>query len=165
MKGALASMEKTSRPAARHDSLVVRELPGELLVYDTETHEAHCLNETAASVWKRCDGRTSVADIAATLSATLGTEIDEDVVWLALEDLWKRNLLVGEPAPTDEAAMSRSQLIRRSGIAAAVAVPVVMSVVAPTAAHAASCIPSGQPCSPGQLCCPNTQCPGSGICP
>ena len=158
-------MGEASHPQARHEGLVIRELPDELLVYDAETREAHCLNETAASVWKLCDGRTSVPEIAATLSATAGTEIDEDVVWLALEDLWKRDLLVGEPAPTDEAAMSRSQLLRRSGIAAAIAVPVVMSVVAPTAAHAATCIPSGQPCSPGQTCCPNTACPGSGTCP
>ena len=158
-------MGETSHPAARHDGLVIRELPGEVLVYDDESSEAHCLNETAASVWKQCDGRTSVPDIAAKLSATAGTEVDEDVVWLALEDLWKRDLLVGEPAPTDEAAMSRSQLLRRTGIAAAVAIPVVMSVVAPTAAHAASCIPSGQPCSSGQTCCPNTPCPGGGVCP
>lgn len=157
-------MGDTGHPLARHDGLVIRELPEELLVYDEETHEAHCLNETAASVWKLCDGRTGVPEIAAKLSAA-GTEIDEDVVWLALEDLWKRDLLVGEPAPDDEAAISRSQLLRRTGIAAAVAVPVVMSVVAPKAAHAATCIPSGQPCSPGQTCCPSTPCPGSGTCP
>jgi Coenzyme PQQ synthesis protein D (PqqD) len=158
-------MGDTGHPVARHEGLVIRELPEELLVYDSETHEAHCLNETAAAVWKLCDGETSVPEIASKLSATAGTEIDEDVVWLALEDLWKRDLLVGEPAPDDEAAMSRSQLLRRSGIAAAIAVPVVMSVVAPTAAHAATCIPSTQPCSPGQTCCPNTPCPQSGTCP
>ena len=158
-------MGQTTHPAARRDSLVIRELPGELLVYDTETKEAHCLNETAASVWKECDGRTSVAEIAAKLSASLETTVDEDVVWLALEDLWKRNLLTGESGPRDEGAITRSQLLRRTGIAAAVAVPLVMSVVAPTAAHAASCIPSGQQCSEGQTCCPNTPCPGGGVCP
>ena len=152
-------------PVARKDGLLVRELPGEVLVYDAETKEAHCLNDTAASVWKQCDGRTSVPEIAANLSATLGAAVDEDIVWLALEDLWQRNLLVGDPASTDEAAMSRLQLLRRTGIAAAVAVPLVMSVVAPTAAHAASCIPSGQSCTQGQTCCPNTPCPGGGVCP
>ena len=161
-------MGESGHPTARHDGLVIRELPEELLVYDSETHEAHCLNETAAAVWKQCDGRTSVPEIAAKLSATPGKDIDEDedVVWLALEDLWKRDLLVGAPAPDDEAAMSRSQLLRRGGIAAAVAVPVVMSVVAPKAAHAATCIPSGSPCTPNQsTCCPNTPCPPSGTCP
>ena len=159
-------MGELGHPAARQDGLVIRELPEELLVYDSETHEAHCLNETAAAVWKLCDGRTSVPEIAAKLSATLGKGIDEDVVWLALEDLWKRDLLVGEPAPDDEAAMSRSQLLRRGGIAAAIAIPVVMSVAAPQAAHAASCIPSTQHCNPGQTCCPNTPCPtDTQVCP
>jgi Coenzyme PQQ synthesis protein D (PqqD) len=154
-----------SHPQARKEGLVVRELPEELLVYDTDTHEAHCLNETAAAVWHRCDGRTSVPKIAAELSAALGTEVDEDVVWLALEDLWKRNLLVGEPAPSDEATMSRSQVLRRTGlVAAAVAVPVVVSVAAPTAAHAATCLPAQSVCTPGGIpCCAPLVCL-NGVC-
>ena len=155
-------MGEAGYPKARHDGLVTRELPDELLVYDTETHEAHCLNETAALVWKHCDGETSVSKIAAKLSATVGTEIGDDVVWLALEDLWKRDLLVGEPAPTDAGAMSRSQLLRRSAVAAAVAVPAVVSVVAPTRAHAATCLPTGSQCTLGTQCCSGT-CSG-GFC-
>lgn len=140
-------MGGTGYPKARHGGLVIRELPEELLVYDAETHGAHCLNETAALVWKQCDGRSSVPEIAAKVSATVGTEIDDDVVWLALEDLWKRDLLVGEPAPADEGTMSRAQLLRRSAVAAAVAVPVIVSVVAPKAAHAATCLPLGAVCT------------------
>ena len=143
-----------SRPQARQEGLVVRELPEELLVYDTETHEAYCLNETAAAVWKRCDGRTSVPKIAAALSVMLGSRVDEDVVWLALEDLWKRDLLVGKPAPSKEATMSRSQVLRRSGlVAAAVAVPAVISVTAPAAAAAATCLPAGSQCVVDSECC------------
>jgi hypothetical protein len=159
-------MGENGHPKARQDGLVTRELPGELLIYDTETHEAHCLNETAAFVWKQCDGTTSVPEIAGRLSEETMTEVDDELVWLALEDLWKRELLAGEPTGADEATMSRSQALRRTGIvAAAVAVPAVISVVAPTAAHAASCIPSSQPCTPGSTCCPNTPCPGGGVCP
>jgi hypothetical protein len=157
-------LRQDGHPKARRDGLVLRELPDELLIYDTETHEAHCLNETAARVWKPCDGRTSVSEIAGRIGATVDERVDEDVVWLALEDLWKRQLLEGEPAPTREGGMSRSQLLHRAGVVAAVSVPVVMSIAAPTAAHAASCIPSGSPCSPGQTCCPNTPCPGT-ACP
>jgi len=157
-------MGEAGYPQARHEGLVIRELPEELLVYDSETHEAHCLNETAALVWKQCNGRTSVSEIAAKLSAAVGTVIEDDVVWLALEDLWKRDLLVGEPAPADEGTMSRSQLLRRSAIAAAVAVPVVVSVVAPKAAHAATCLPVGMQCSnQTPACCPPATC-SSGVC-
>jgi len=160
-------MQEKGHPKARHEGLVIRELPDELLVYDTETHEAHCLNDTAAFVWKHCDGETSVAEIASALSAEFETNIEDEVVWMSLEDLWKRQLLVGEPEPEDEKTLSRSQLLRRTGfIAAAVAVPAVASVVAPRAAQAATCLPSNSVCTPGvSLCCPNTICPQGGVCP
>jgi hypothetical protein len=43
-------------PQARTEGLTVRELAEETLVYDKERHKAHCLNRTAACVWKHCDG-------------------------------------------------------------------------------------------------------------
>ena len=158
-------MGKSGHPKARQDGLVLRELPEELLVYDTDTHDAHCLNATAAFVWKQCDGTTSVPGIVDRARAEFDAEIDDEMVWVALEDLWKRQLLEGEPAPAREGTMSRSQALRRVGIAAAVSVPVITSIVAPKAAHAATCIASGQPCAPGQTCCPSTPCPQSGTCP
>jgi len=51
------------RPVARKEGLVIQEMPDEVLVFDTETNKAHCLNETAAFVWKSCNGTNSVADI------------------------------------------------------------------------------------------------------
>jgi len=151
---------------ARQDDLVIRELPDELLVYDTETHEAHCLNETASFIWRQCDGKTSVSEIAQRLSAETGTDMDEELVWGALEDLWKRQLLMGDPAPARERTMSRGQLVRRAAVVAAVSVPVVTSIVAPKAAQAASCVPTGQPCSATIPCCTTGQtCTTGGLCP
>lgn len=88
-------MATSGYPKARRDGLVLRKLPEELLVYDTETHEAHCLNTTAAFVWQQCDGTKSVSEIADGVRASFETEMDDEVVWLALEDLWKRQLLTG----------------------------------------------------------------------
>ena len=56
-------------PRARRDGLVIRELNGELLVYDLERHRAHCLNPTAALVFKQCDGRTSPARMGASIGS------------------------------------------------------------------------------------------------
>jgi hypothetical protein len=150
---------------ARQDDLVIRELPGELLLYDSETHDAHCLNETAAFIWRQCDGKTSVPEIAQRLSAKTGADVDEELVWVAAEDLWKRQLLVGEPEPARERTMSRSQLVRRAALVAAVSVPVVTSIVAPKAAQAASCIPTGGACSPTVICCTTGQTCTTGTCP
>ena len=37
-------------PKARTDGLLVEEMDGETLVYDLDTHGAHCLNPAAALV-------------------------------------------------------------------------------------------------------------------
>ena len=163
-------MSTTEHPKARRDGLVLRELPQEILIYDTETHEAHCLNETAAFVWQQCDGTRTVPEIVATACSRFDAALDEEVVWVALEDLWRRQLLEGEPAPARERSMSRSQVLKRAAVVAAVSVPVVTSIVAPTAAHAASLVPCNSPCDP---ITPNCQAPctcvqntqgGGGVC-
>src|ERR671934_1982561 len=77
-------------PGAREEGLVIQELPPEeTLVYDLTRHRAHCLNQTAALVWRHCDGRTTLAEIAARLQAELGIAADEELVWLALDRLAK----------------------------------------------------------------------------
>jgi hypothetical protein len=44
-------------PRARAENLTVRVLGDETLVYDQERHKAHCLNATAALVWRHCNGK------------------------------------------------------------------------------------------------------------
>ena len=46
---------RSSDTPKRVDALS-RPLDDELLVYDARTHRGHCLNQTAAAVWKACDG-------------------------------------------------------------------------------------------------------------
>lgn len=145
-------------PHARSEGIVVRELPDEILVYDLERHKAICLNRTAALVWKHCDGRTSVAAISRRVGKELGQRVSEEIVWLALDQLGRDKLLrerVGRPVAL--AGMSRRELMRRVGVAAVVALPLVTSIVAPTPAQAASCLPTGAACTTGAQCC-------SGVC-
>jgi hypothetical protein len=140
-------------PRARREGLVVRSLPDETLVYDLETHEAHCLNRTAALVFDRADGETTVRDIAGALRRELTVPDPDRLVWLALDRLDRAHLLDQAPEPpTGLASSSRRDLLRRAGLAAAV-LPVVSSILAPTAAEAANtCVtdctgqPVGTPC-------------------
>src|SRR5688572_30177113 len=83
-------------PVARSNNLIIKELPDETLIYDLGSDEAHCLNQTAALVWKNCNGTRSVRDLANLLECKLGAPVPEDVVWLALDQLEQFNLL-GEP--------------------------------------------------------------------
>jgi Coenzyme PQQ synthesis protein D (PqqD) len=146
------------RPRARAEGIVVQALPDEVLVYDLERHRAHCLNHTAALIWKHCDGQTPVAEMARLLGQEMHTAVPEAVVWLALQQLGRAHLLEERLHRTGGgASISRREVMRRLGWGAAVALPLVTSIVAPTAVEAATCLPGGAICTAGAQCC-------SGVC-
>ena len=150
-------------PRMRRERLIIDELPAEVLVYDLDRHRAHCLNQTAALVWKLCDGRTMPRVIARRVQSELAQPFSEDLVWLALRQLNQIHLLdesVGWRAQLG--GMSRREMVRAMGIAAAVSVPLITSIVSPTAVQALSCFANGHPCSTPVQCCSNVC--GSGVC-
>ncbi len=139
--------KKPKMPRARLDELVVEELQDETLVYDLKRHKAGCLNRTAALVWRHCDGRTRVADVAALLNKELEIPADEAVVWMALDRLDRAHLL-SEPValPADRARYSRREMLRTLRRAAGISLllPVIESIVAPLAAAQVSCLQQNQ---------------------
>jgi hypothetical protein len=145
-------MSTNPMPRAKTERLIVREIDGETLIYDRQRHTASCLNESAARVWRECDGETSVSEIAAAVGE------GEPAVWLALHQLTKAQLLTEAIAfpPDMSAAKSRREVAGRLGLGAAA---VVASIVAPMPAQAASCLPNGE----NSHCTSNSQC-CSGIC-
>lgn len=152
-------------PQMRKQGLVIDDLPDEVLVYDLERDQAHCLNRTAALVWRCCDGSTSAPEIARRLKVELDAPFKEELVWLALDQLEKLHLLEHSISiPSQFTRLSRRQMIRNLGLAAAIAVPVVTSIVAPTAVQAATCTLSGNPCSPVKACCSPLGC-NTGVTP
>ena len=169
-------------PKARREAIITKEVDGELLVYDRERDRAHCLNETAAAIWRLCDGRTSVSEIALNLQKAEGSRQkaegsdptpdtrrptpDTQVVWLALDQLQRSHLLeeinseaaqqktFWPPAIGGITNMSRREAVRRIGLGAAIALPIVMSMTAPTAVEAAlSCGHHCASCSTSADCC------------
>lgn len=149
-------------PRARDNGLLIRELEDELLVYDLDRHKAHCLNKTAAMIWNLCDGKKTVAQIAAVLADEAGSSVSEEVVWLGLTSFEKTHLLTERVTHTQGAkTLTRRDLIRNVGIAAAVGLPLVTSILAPRASEAATCKTSGQGCSSPSECCSGTC---TGVC-
>ena len=146
-------MEKM--PQARRSGLIIQEVDSEILIYDENTNKAHCLNQTAAKVWKYCDGETTLADACSALSRDLETPVDEKLVWYAVDQFAKDNLLEKdiEPPTFIIAGMNRRQMVRTLGLAAIVALPLVTSIVAPTPAQAATCQPNGASCGTSAQCC------------
>jgi hypothetical protein len=125
----------------------------ELLVYDLERHKAHCLNRAAALVWRECDGKATVSEVARLVGAKLETPLDEETIRNALSQLDRAGLLQGRIARADNARrLSRRQAMRRLGVAAAATVPIVTTIVAPRAAEAGTCTPAGETCT-GLPCC------------
>ena len=156
-------------PRARKDGLVIKELVNETLVYDLETDEAHCLNQTAALVWKSCDGTTTIASMTSLLQEELDRSVSADVVWLAVKQL--RDFHLVESYDEETVAMplvSRRNLVLKYAPAALV-LPLILSISAPTAAQASTNPACATPPFPQGCACQNdsdctTQNCNGGIC-
>lgn len=152
-------------PLARHKELVIQEMTDEVLVYDLNTNKAHCLNPSAAFIWRACNGNNSIDDIVDQFELDGKGKVSEDFVWLALDQLQENALLDDLVAPRFE-GQSRRQVIKKIGLASMVAIPVVASLVAPQNALAVgscACVVPGDCIT--QTTCPSTvNCNGSGIC-
>src|SRR5579863_295005 len=83
--------EHGSLPRARRDGLLEEPVGEELLLYDQESHTAHCLSPIAACVWRHCDGERDVAELGRLAGAS------EGLVAGALYELREKDLLVAEP--------------------------------------------------------------------
>jgi hypothetical protein len=156
--------EITMHPIARRDNLVIQETAEEeLLVYDLRVSKAFCLNETSALVWQACDGNNSVAEISRKLADKLDSPANEDVVWMALDQLKKEKLIANsEEVVSKFNGLARREVIKRVGLASLAALPLIATIVVPTAAQSLSgCIiaamnPPGCPCGAPSDCSPGS---------
>lgn len=149
---------KSQLPRARREQLLVQDLPDELLIYDLERHKAYCLNQTAARIWRSCDGRRTVEEMARVLERELDRPVKESLIWFALEQLSRYRLLEEQvEIPASKERITRRELARTLGIATAALVPFITAITAPMAAQAATCGALGSPCVNNARCC-------SGLC-
>jgi hypothetical protein len=158
-------MKSSQVPVARKEGLVIQETSEEVLVYDLNSNKAHCLNQTAAFVWKSCDGNNSITDITKLFENEIGSSIHEDMIWLAIDQLNDKNLLETALAPTF-AGRSRRDVIKKIGLATVVALPLVASLTAPTSALASTscaCVNPGD-CIVQTACTNTMNCNPSGVC-
>ena len=135
-------------PKTRSTQIFVQELPDELVVYDVERNEVHCLNGSAARVWALCDGKHTVAEIVQLLGSDLEPQAAETLVWLALDQFAEKHLLeevmANPPAMYRPADMTRRHMMLQAGLIVGL-LPVVDSIIAPPAALAQSPLPGCTP--------------------
>ena len=144
--------KKVMLPKVKTHGLVVQELHNELLVYDLATNQACCLNRAAIQVMECCDGNTRAEAAAVRLG------MPEDMLWATLEGFRKAGILEDEfDEPLASNTVSRRRMLRQAA-ALGIALPIVSSLVAPSALDAASCIGQSQPCTSTPQCCPGSTC-------
>ena len=148
--------------AKRKQGLTMRTLDGDVLVYDPGTTRASCLNEFAAEVLSRCDGKTLPSEIARDMPFE---DVDERVVLVALANLQKAELLETGFAGDAIAGIgaSRRDFFRQIGVGTAMAVPVVAGIVLPAAAQEESLAGPCESCA-GRNCQPDLNCDNDVCC-
>jgi hypothetical protein len=165
-------LKKEIIPLARQDKLVIQNFENETLVYDLETNQAFCLNQTSSIVWENCNGKNTVTEIVGLLSKETKSPVEEDLIWLALDQLRRENLLDEKSDTIAELLhFSRREVIKKIGLTSLVTLPLITGLVAPQAVHAAStCVPVtggcvcpgngtvGEICVGGTGCQPNCRC-------
>lgn len=158
-------MNNAENPIARQHGLVIQELRDEVLVYDIESNKAHCLNASAAFVWRACDGTNSVMDIAREFETNGKGKVTEDFIWLAIDQSNESGLLKYSIAPRFQ-GRSRRHILKTIGLASVVAVPVIASLVAPRSAMASvNCACNNSAQCVNLVGCPSSfNCNGNGIC-
>ncbi|MEP7076929.1 MAG: PqqD family protein [Acidobacteriota bacterium] len=158
-------MNNSQFPSARKTGLVVQDMPDEVLVYDLDSNKAHCLNKSAAFVWKSCDGTKTVPDIVNLFASEAGEKVSEDFVWVAIDQLSENSLLEAS-IKADFAGRSRRDVIKKIGMVSVISIPIIASLVAPKNALAlasCACINPGD-CTV-QTGCPSTvNCSSPGVC-
>lgn len=163
-------MKQKVAPQSRKNDIVVQDLNGEVLIYDLKSNKAFCLNETSALVWQACDGTKSVSEISQAVSKKLNEPANEDLVWLALDQLKQENLLENsEELVSNFNGMSRREAIRKVGLGTMIALPFISGLVAPTAVQAQSlaaiCAVQGCDCADAFVRAnpPGTRCTGADL--
>jgi len=152
-------------PRARKESLVITEIPDEVLVYDLKNNEAHCLNRPAAVIWANCDGKRTIAQVSQALEDELGGSIDHGTVWMAIDSLRKHGLLDDSiSSVAQKPRFSRRKVIHAMALAG-LAIPIITSIVAPGPAQAASGLPPGACCQNGSECASGSCGQDAPLCP
>ena len=142
-------------PRARRKGILVQEVAGETLLYDLDRHRAHCLGPVLAEFWRRCDGGKSPGQIARAVERRTGQPMDEAALAVALRRLARARLLEDAPRPAEPAATGRRELLKK---AAALAGLTLVSVSAPRASAAASCMTTAACEALGNKFCTNQPC-------
>ena len=152
---------KNYLPQSRTSNIVVQETNSETLIYNLVNHKIHCLNQTSSLVWKYCDGKTNIPNLTKQLEKELKSNIDEDFVWFAVQELEKFDLLT-EVSPQNIKVTRRNLFLKYTF--PVLLLPAITVVSAPTPTQAQSSCINPTSCCDVALCSPIVNCCPGFIC-
>ena len=122
------------RPRAQRSGFLVKAVGDQLVTFDRSRQRLHVLSQTAALVWRHCDGTHTVADLVGLVGDELGAPVDESLITLALAQLDEAHLLEEPVASTTRGdGLSRRDLLQRAtAMAAGIMLPTITSCGIPT---------------------------------
>ena len=152
-------------PQARREGVLLQEIDGEIIAYNTANEQIYLLNPTTALVFEHLDGATNPEALTSVMVERLGLPADTGLVALALQELRQAGLLEEAAAQPQQTVVTRREVMKRLSLTGAMLalMPVVQSVVVPTPAMAQSvggqtCVEQGGTCDHNTVCCPLLQC-------
>jgi hypothetical protein len=120
------------------ERFIIQHVGTETLLYDEIRHKAFCLNQVSGLIWKLAEKPRTLKQLAEAASSELQHPVSEDIVRFALADLDRDGLLEPRAESHDLMAPSRREMVKKLGVGAALMMPLVTSVFAPTPAFAST---------------------------
>ena len=153
----VSTLNKNYCPNARTDKILTTKVGKEWVVFNTATNTASCLDALTAAVWAACDGKTKVSGLPGLMDRSGYTNVNEHVIWLAIDQLSKTGLL---EESIDIPLLDKNGLHRRKALSmfrtgALAALPVVASIsIQPAMAQMShGCRPEKASCTANSDCC------------
>ncbi len=145
------------------EGLLRHPLDDHVLVFDKAHDRVHLLDQATALVLEGLDRGASAERISLDLEELTGTHRGKDLLTLALDELAAAELTEeNKKTPVRLGDVTRRDLLRRLGTAAAIIVPTIVSLT-PSTVHGQSSLGCGAPCTT-TASCPGTTRPTCHCC-
>jgi len=148
-------MNKDYYPIARADDVLSTKVGEELVVFNTVTNTASCLDALTTVVWAACDGKCNVSMLLDRVIRSGHIDATEQIIRMAIEQMAKADLLM-EPVEIpllSEKGMSRRKALSMFRAGTMTALPMVASLSIQPALAQVSCVSLGGGCSSDGDCC------------
>ena len=158
-------MPKDYLPLALTSGVHTTAVGNELVVFNTTTSTASCLNKFTAVVWGACDGRNDIESLLAIVRNAGYQDATTALILMAIDQLSETGLLEDsvEINEVNKKHLKRREMLSLLGKSAAAVLPVVTTIniqpaIAQSSPPPTPCRRFHQSCTAIGQCCPGCEC-------